>query len=189
MAGGRIGVTKEDVFKACENLIKNGVDVTNSAVRRELGAGSYTTIAPLAEEWRKNHAKQESEKVETPSIPTEVSTFALKFADQLWAEASLIHFKKVAELEKSHTIQLEKLTTELSNKNTELQQLQTDIQKLESSLEASEKGLDQVKNSTLQKDGEITLLKEQLSGKDIEIKTLLERAIRAEKDLESQKKK
>lgn len=51
----RISVTLEQVARAVETLRGRGVPITLRAVRAELGAGSYSTLAGLLE---KLHARQ-----------------------------------------------------------------------------------------------------------------------------------
>ena len=49
---GRISVTLEQVTRAAETLRGQGTPVTVQAIREELGAGSYSTLAGLLEKLR-----------------------------------------------------------------------------------------------------------------------------------------
>ncbi len=189
MAGGRVGVTKQDVFKACDNLLKAGFDVTNPAVRKELGGGSYTTITPLVDLWKEEHASKSAENIEAPQIPGAVIALGQKFIEQLWAESSLMGFKKIAEIERTYAKTTQELTSALKAKDTELKQTLSDFSILEEKHEQTEQESQNLQLKAHQKDGEIALLKEQLAKKEVELSSLLERAVRAEKDIELLKSK
>lgn len=45
-------VTKESVFAAAEALTAKGLSVTQNAIRKELGGGSFSSIGDLLAEWR-----------------------------------------------------------------------------------------------------------------------------------------
>lgn len=50
---GRRGVQLEEVLRACDAMILNGLRPTIERVRQELGGGSPNTVAPMLEEWFK----------------------------------------------------------------------------------------------------------------------------------------
>jgi hypothetical protein len=77
---------------------------------------------------------------------------------------------------------------ELLGKNEELSQAMADIKGLEGEIEKLKKETLEKDKITIQKDGEITLLKTQLKEKDDEVKKYLERAVSAEKELSHHKK-
>lgn len=184
---GRIGVKKEDVFLACEELVKKSEYVTVANVRKELGTGSYATLVPLVAEWKKNREKSAIEETEIPTLPTELLDLGQKFIADIWAESAAITQKKISALEKKYTDLLESKSAELNSKNAEIDQAIQDLQSFEQKQESLEAEVKAHETKIHQKDGEISLLKEQLKKKEAEIATLLERAIRAEKDLEAKK--
>jgi chromosome segregation ATPase len=47
-------VTKESVFGAAEALAAKGINVTQNAIRKELGGGSYSSIGDLLTQWRQS---------------------------------------------------------------------------------------------------------------------------------------
>lgn len=186
---GRIGVKKEDVFLACEELVKKSEYVTVANVRKELGTGSYGTLVPLVAEWKKSREESAIEEKEIPSLPTELLDLGQKFIADIWAESAAIMQKKIADLENKHRETLEKTSVELNSKSTELEQAIEDIKALEQKQESLEVEVKTHETKLHQKDGEISLLKEQLKKKEDEAAALLARAVRAEKDVETKKDK
>lgn len=185
---GRIGVKKDDVFLACEELVRNSEYVTIANVRKELGTGSYGTLVPLVAEWKKSRVESAVEEREIPSLPAELLDLGQKFIADIWAESAAITQKKITELENKQKEALEKVSAELISKNTELEQVIEEIKALEQRQESLETEVKDHQTKLHQKDGEISLLKEQLKKKEDEAATLLERAVRAEKDAESKRK-
>ena len=184
---GRIGVKKEDVFLACEELVKKSEYVTVANVRKELGTGSYGTLVPLVAEWKKSRESSAIEEKEIPSLPPELLDLGQKFIADIWAESAAITQKKITDLEKKYTDLLESKSAELNSKNAEIDQAIEDLKSLEQKQESLEAEVKAQETKMHQKDGEISLLKEQLKKKETELTALLERAIRAEKDLETKK--
>lgn len=186
---GRIGVKKEDVFLACEELIKSGQYVTIANVRSELGTGSYGTLAPLVSEWKKNSEMQVIQEQSIPAVPVDLMDLGQKFISDIWTLASFQANKKLDELNEKHKLELEKISMELKTKDLDLHQAIEDIKGLELENESINKSLESLKTNLNQKEGEIKLLKEQLEKKETEVSNLLERAVRAEKDNEFSRKK
>lgn len=185
---GRFGVSKNDVFSACEQLLKSGGFVTIANVRKELGTGSYSTLAPLVAEWKSTSEQSATELKEIPGVPNELSELGQKFVADLWMESSLIVQRKIEELEKKHKDERDKLVSDLEAKTTELNQAIEDIKSIEQQCDDLQKSLQDNQAKIHQKDGEISLLKEQLKKKESDAAALLERAVRAEKDAESKRK-
>ncbi len=186
---GRMGVKKDDVFLACEELVKKGAYVTIANVRQELGTGSYGTLVPLVAEWKKNREEAAAEEKEIPSVPIELLNLGQKFIADIWAESATIHQKQVTELEIKHSEAIERLSDEVRSKAAEIEQSLEDIKEFEQRQEALESEAKANDSKLHQKDGEISLLKEQLKAKDKEIAALLERAIRAEQDADIKKQR
>jgi len=186
---GRIGVKKEDVFLACEELMRSGQYVTIANVRSELGTGSYGTLAPLVSEWKKNSEIQVAQEQSIPAIPVDLMDLGQKFISDIWTLASSESNKKLDELNEKHKSELEKISIELKTKDLDLHQAIEDIKALELENESLNKSFESLKTNINQKEGEIKLLKEQLEKKESEVSNLLERAVRAEKDSEFLKRK
>jgi chromosome segregation ATPase len=177
-----MGVKKDDVFLACEELVKKGAYVTIANVRSELGTGSYGTLVPLVAEWKKSREETANEEKEIPTLPPELLSLGQKFIADIWAESAIMHQRQVTELEARHHEVMEKISGELRSKTAEIEQSLEDIKEFEQRQEDLESEIKANESKLHQKDGEISLLKEQLKAKEVEIATLLERAIRAEKD-------
>jgi Plasmid replication region DNA-binding N-term len=52
------GVSREEVFAACEKVWKNGKPVTPQNVRAILATGSFTTISKYIKEWKEQSEKE-----------------------------------------------------------------------------------------------------------------------------------
>ena len=59
---------QDQVNAAAEKLASMGQPVTNMAVRKEIGSGSMTTIAPLLRQWKNGHQPAVIEESEVPGF-------------------------------------------------------------------------------------------------------------------------
>jgi small-conductance mechanosensitive channel len=184
---GRLGVTKDDVFAACRTLLKDGAHLTVANVREELGSGSYTTLLPLIDAF-KTQAKETAEKTEEggglPALPPELGDQGSKFIQDIWWQATAQAKKRIDEVSTQFKKELAEMKTQLDAKAEELSQALSDITRVEKDLGTAKSECDEKAKGLAQKDGEIGLLKSQLKDKDQELKTLLERAVGAEKKFE-----
>lgn len=57
---GRIGITKEDVFVAANQVLASGQKPTNDRIRKILGTGSFNTICKYLAEWKEHHPDTEA---------------------------------------------------------------------------------------------------------------------------------
>jgi chromosome segregation ATPase len=185
----RLGVTKEDVFSACAALMKEGVTITVANVRQELGTGSYTTLLPLIDDFKNNIQSEANLKDEIPSLPLEIKEMSQNLIQDLWWQAALQAQKRGEEVSRKFEKEIEELRKELASKAEELSQAMTDIKTLEEETDRLKKEVSQFATVQSAKDGETALLKTQLKEKESEIKTYLERAVSAEKELEYVNKK
>ena len=179
----RLGVTKEDVFSACKALLKEGMTITVANVREELGTGSYTTLLPLIDDFKATASNEAALQEEVPQLPKDLSDMGSSFIKDLWWQAALSAQKRVDEVEKTFLAQIDELKKELLGKNEELSQAMSDIKGFESEIDKIKKDTLEKDKLTIQKDGEVSLLKVQLKEKDDEVKKYLERAVSAEKEL------
>lgn len=80
-----MGITKDQIWAAADELQRLGRAPTLSAVREMLGeTGSFSTIAPAMSEWRTLQAKTAA--VKTP-IPEAFSARMRQQAEHVWADA------------------------------------------------------------------------------------------------------
>ena len=80
-----MGITKDQIWAAADELQRLGQAPTLAAVREMLGAtGSFSTIAPAMAEWRMQQAKTTG--VKTP-IPEAFSARMRQQAEHIWADA------------------------------------------------------------------------------------------------------
>ena len=94
---GRIGlISKEDILSACERLVAAGHHPTAVNVRNELGAGSYTTILPVIQEFKQLPKKEgDTHPPQIPTPPEDFSVRANTALHQLWAYAWEISQKEL----------------------------------------------------------------------------------------------
>ena len=76
----RPGITQEQVFEAATALQDEGTVPTVQSVRERIGSGSYTTITPMLNAWRDEHAK--SAPAHVPDIPETVRGLLGRFGRQ-----------------------------------------------------------------------------------------------------------
>ena len=80
-----MGITKDHIFAAADELQRLGKSPTLVAVREALGeTGSFSTIAPVMAEWRSLQARKTS--VKTP-MPEGFSARMRQQAEHVWADA------------------------------------------------------------------------------------------------------
>lgn len=80
-----MAITKERIFTAADELFAAGITPTLTAVRKQLGGGSLTTISPAMAEWRERRAKKESLLQE--AIPPHLADRLGEFGAELWSAA------------------------------------------------------------------------------------------------------
>lgn len=80
-----MGITKDQIWAAADELHRLGKTPTLAAVREMLGeTGSYSTIAPAMSEWRTLQTKTSGVKM---PIPEAFSARMRQQAEHVWAEA------------------------------------------------------------------------------------------------------
>jgi hypothetical protein len=80
--------THDAIWKIADDLDAGGVRPTLAAIRKKLGAGSYTTISQAMSEWRSRKEKDESPVVEP--LPDELAQSAQTMVTQIWRTARLL---------------------------------------------------------------------------------------------------
>jgi len=181
----RLGVTKEDVFKACEALVSTGVPITVANVRHELGTGSYTTILPLIQEFKARVSVEKPLDVTgSLTLPEIISRQGHDLMEQIWANAWDLAKKEIEDAKAEFAEALLIKEKELQNTTAELSQTLSDLKKYEQEIADLRVELEAQKEKWQKREGEVNLIHSQIAIKETESRTLLERAIRAEKELE-----
>mgnify|MGYP000630959646 CR=1 FL=1 len=80
-----MAVTKENVFKAADQLKESNASITLASIREVLGGGSFTTISPFLQEW-KDKEKISSTPIKEPA-PQAVLEQLQQFGTDLWGIA------------------------------------------------------------------------------------------------------
>lgn len=89
-------IAEELVFELCDALKREGEPVTNDAVRRRLGGGSFITIAPLVRAWKEK--EDQRYRISQFEIPDKVEEAAQLAAKEIWRAASEIASMELLEL-------------------------------------------------------------------------------------------
>lgn len=101
-----MAISKELVFKACEQLDAEGKAPTLKAVRQALGnTGSYTTITAWVREWQ----SQRTASTPAPSLPVPetLTTQAASLVGALWANALSVAQHEFDEQREANATQLQ----------------------------------------------------------------------------------
>lgn len=77
----RTGITKQQVVKAIEELKRRNHPITVSAIRDELGTGSYSTISTYLSAWKE--ASEQQKIADYPEIPEQIR----RSFDDMWRAA------------------------------------------------------------------------------------------------------
>jgi hypothetical protein len=185
-AMARLGVTKEDVWAACEALQGRGVTATVANVRAELGTGSYTTLLPLIQDFNeeaKRGAAGSQSQDRPPEAPSALAELSGGFLGQLWAQAWQEAQAVFLEREKKWKMEQEEGARALAQQSEALTQAVTDLKRLEAEEARLQAECADAQASLHKKDAELALLRQTLSTRETELKTTLERAVVAETTL------
>lgn len=80
-----MALTQEDIWTAAEQLQDRGEQPTLAAVRKELGAGSFTTISEALKAWKAKRKEADQAKIIPPPEALLVSGRAI--VNQIWEQA------------------------------------------------------------------------------------------------------
>jgi chromosome segregation ATPase len=80
-----MAILQDDVDTACDALAADGRRITQRAVRDALGGGSYSTIGPMIETWRK--ACDEAAELAAVEVPDAIAARMSEAAAAIWRAA------------------------------------------------------------------------------------------------------
>lgn len=80
-----MSITKEQIFVIADTLNKEGIKPTLAAIRRRLGAGSFTTISEAANEWKL--MQRANAEIPHENIPEALKEYLQRFGTVVWSEA------------------------------------------------------------------------------------------------------
>lgn len=164
-------ITQASVDNACEQLEKDGQNVTVSAVIAKIG-GSFSTVGGMVKDWRKKQEDKTATVVEVPGTITKTMQEATK---KIWNEASTQAHEKVRGIEElaQKTIQQAK---------GELQEYEVEIRRIEKELETKEQKIEQLNQKATEDQQKIAVLANQING----IESQLEKIEKEFKSLSSE---
>lgn len=132
---GRIGVTKDDVFKTCEKIVAAGQPVTVANVRYQLGAGSYSTLLPFITEYKETAHAATQEPTPEAAIPDGLASSAHDFVSRLWGVAKAQANQEIESIRIEASRLTESARNETIEKTRELEQVIGDVKRYEHELE------------------------------------------------------
>lgn len=189
--------TQEAIWKVADDLNAEGVRPTLAAIRKRLGAGSFTTISQAMAEWRRRKEKDDRPVVEP--LPTELVNAAHDMVAEIWRAARLA-------ADQAFVGEREKLAAELTAAQEQAQEAIELADALTADLETARKDLATAAEVAAERDQLATALQqleqksvadlrsaeEKAAHRDAMVKealaserTALERAARAEGQIEA----
>ncbi|NJL25222.1 MAG: hypothetical protein HC902_08615 [Calothrix sp. SM1_5_4] len=177
---------QESVFEACRRVIERGLPLTARNVRDELGGGSFTTLVPHINAYRSKISGETAIRGSLPPPPQELENLTKKMTLELWLKVRMINEAEIKESTAKFERRLASLQADLDLAKEEVAGHAAEIQKLEEAFSISENRLQEQRRRLAEKEGQIQLVTSQLEQRDLEIKALLERAIRAEAKLSTE---
>jgi len=134
-------ITERNILDAANDLVDEGIKVTNKSVRDRLGGGSYQTINPVLKTWSNTRADR-------LTAPDAVRARLIECADDIWTIA-----KKHAAQEFSHSrAEYQNIINELQELNdtqeSEVGKLGETRQALTEALTVAEGQINDIKQST-----------------------------------------
>ena len=153
-------INAKTVAEAAERILADGNNPTQSAVRAALGGGSYSTIAPLLQEWREK--REEAAELAEVDLPDAIANAGSDLLARVWKIA-------MAEALAGH----DALRKELLQAQADAEAAQQETAEVAASLEAD----------LSVRDERIVALEAQMSVQAGELKGVNDRAIIAERDL------
>lgn len=171
--------TKDRIWAAADELDAAGQKPTLSAIRKQVGGGSYTTISDVMAEWRAQRQKKSpSSREQTPEALTDK---LLELGADIWGNAmELANGRLAAERE-----ELDAVRVDLQNAQQEAADL---ADELTAELEQSKSDVDHLKAENQKLKDEEKVLRDQLAvaSNAVAIAEARAKELRAELDLAHQ---
>lgn len=173
-------INQDKVFAACKRVVDRSLPLTARNVRDEIGGGSFTTLVPLLNEFKSKLQTETQARSQLPPPPSELQEFTKKMTQDLWVHLRMIVDKELKDLQLKHETQTNRLRKELEESREEVAGYSTEITNLEEVIKNLEQELINQRKKESETEGKLELLIKQNQQKETEIKSLLERAIKAE---------
>lgn len=126
-------VTEELVFAAADELLAEGVEPTIKLVHEKIGVGSYSTIKPYLDAWKRG-----KEEAAVPAVPKDVEDLAARFVKQAWAQASRLADEEVQAVKAQAAAAQERANQEAAEALDEIERLERRIAEQDAELERRE---------------------------------------------------
>ncbi len=161
-------VTPEVVATACQQLIKDGKNVSVNAVIGITG-GSFSTVGQLVKAWREQQREKAAPALE---MPDSVSAAMREASQTIWAAASALAADTIENVQKQAQEAADKANTELQEYASEVSRLESKVSSSESKVDALEKSLHESRAETSEHSTQIASLQARLGDRDTELQRL-----------------
>lgn len=129
-------VTKDLVFEAIEELLKNNEDPSIINVRKNIGGGSYSTIKLYIDEWLIQRKLLDNQV----PVPDELSAKVKEFASGLWNFALTYDNKRFLQEREDMNLQVAQVKKDLDSAMQAITHLEGTIERLEQQLTDAQEG-------------------------------------------------
>lgn len=129
----RKGITYDQVANAAETIRARGLEPTITAIRQEIGEGSFTTISLHLSKWR----EKALEATEQRELPKEVENRFLEAMTTIWNVAVAEAQKEVKAIKQQQEDEKEKDQQTIKEAQEEILKLEEIIQRMEEELQKS----------------------------------------------------
>ncbi len=161
-------VTIEAVASACEQLSKEGKNVTVNAVIGITG-GSFSTVGAMVKEWREQQREKTAPAFE---MPDSVTAAMREATTTIWSAASALAAETIETVQKQAQETIDKANTELQEYASEVTRLENELSSAQGKIDDQEKALAESKGQTSELTTKVAGLEARLDDRDTELKRL-----------------
>jgi hypothetical protein len=180
----RLGITPEQILQTIQQLENAGTEATVTAIREQLGTGSFSTISQVLQNWRQEKARTSRPPV--PELPDQVAGLFR----QLWAEAwraadavGAVEREAAAKEQAAHEAQTQEMQNEIARLEQSLAALQAETERLAAELTETNRALQTALIEHAQAAGSVTLLQEEIAQLRAGNRQIIETGQKASADL------
>lgn len=186
----RPGVGVERILEAIKDLEAAGREPTATAVRERLGSGSYSTIAAVLTDWRRDKAQA---RPAVPEPPESVKNLSSQLWTAAWAAAMSVHeperqafatdrqeferqktemHSEIARLEAELDAEKERAARTIQNLTIERDRFQTESEKLRTALATAEGALAEARTQLEREQGRNRELSDRVIAEAAKVESL-----------------
>ena len=138
----RKGITYDQVANAATVIKAQGSEPTITAIRNQIGEGSFSTISAHLAKWREESA----DKVNPRDLPPEVEAKIMEAMTVIWNISDKAAQEDLAAIRREHKEREDELNQALKEANEEIARLESAVEKEEEKNEAMASELEKLKS-------------------------------------------